>query len=408
MFKKLTSAFAASSLALVCAAIQPAAASASDGGTLFAVFGETQIVALDPSTGSMTTLADLTDPSVQFGNTISDLVSDSAHHRLLGEQTRFNFDPNRDPAFFETDQIVSVDTRSGAVTISPDVPQRLILAFDSSTGTLFGLTSACCPYQVFKIDPGTGAETLLASIAGDAQISTMAVAPALHVIYIVQRTPNVFPPTGTLLAIDTVSGAISTGPALDRGIVNLAYDSSSGTLYGKTFTCCGAAQLLRINTNTGAETALGSFNVGFMGNSLTIDPSTHRIFFMEDELEAFGFFQQVGTVDPRAGTLALSPQIPMTGYIRSLAFAAVVVTADAVIAELNAAIASGAITNGGIATALLSELNAGKAAQARGQCTAALGLYRAFVNEVTAQSGKSISAATAAQLAADAQAVTCP
>src|SRR6185295_17950659 len=111
--------------------------------------------------------------------------------------------------------------------------------------------------------------------------------------YIVQRTPNVFPPTGTLLAIDTVTGAITTGPALGRGVFNLAYDTSSGTLYGKTFTCCGPAQLLRINTTTGVETAVGSFDVGFMGNSLTIDPSTHRIFFMEDELEAFGFFQQV-------------------------------------------------------------------------------------------------------------------
>src|SRR6185312_16084756 len=183
---------------------------------------------------------------------------------------------------------------------------------------------------------------------------------------------------------------------------------SSGTLYGKTFTCCGPAHLLRINTTTGDETAVGSFDVGFMGNSLTIDPSTHRIFFMEDELEAFGFFQQVGTVDPQAGTIALSPQIPLTGYIRSLAFEAVVVTADAVIGEVNAAIASGSITNRGIGTALLSELNAGKAAQARGQCTAALGLYRAFVTDVKAQSGKSISAATAAQLAADAQAITCP
>ena len=408
MVKKLAAAFTASCLSLLAAAIQPVAVSAAGGGTLFAVFGETHIVSLDPATGAMTTLADLTDPTLQFGNTISDMVSDAAHHRLIGQQVRFNFDPNQDPAFFETYQMVTVDTQTAAVTISPDMPDRLNLAFDPSTGGVFGVTVECCPFQVFRIDPATGAETLLATIAGQSQISTMAVAPSLHVIYVVQRTPNVFPPTGTLLAIDTVSGAVSTGPALSRGIFNLAYDSSSGTLYGKTFTCCGPAQLVRIDATTGVETTVGTFDLGFGGNSLTVDPSTHKIYLMEDIFGVFGFSQQVGTVNPQAGSIALSPEIPLTGYIRSLAFEAVVVTADAVIAEVNAALANGGINNGGVGIALLSELNAGKAAQARGQCAAALSLYQAFVRDVNAQSGKAISAATAAQLAADAQSITCP
>jgi hypothetical protein len=235
----------------------------------------------------------------------------------------------------------------------------------------------------------------------------MAIAPSQHLIYVVQTTPNVFPATGNLLSINTGTGAITVGPALSRGIFLLSYDTSSGVLYGKTYSI-PSQQLMSISTTTGTETPIGSIDLGFGGNSLTIDPSTHTLYVMQDIFGAFGFTQQVGAVDPGAGTIALSPEIPLTGYIRSLAFEAVVVTADAVIAEVNGALASGAISNRGVGTALLSELNAGKAAQARGQCTAALALYQAFINDVKAQSRKAINPVTAAQLVAEAQSVTCP
>jgi hypothetical protein len=199
---------------------QPLAAHAAGTGTLFAVFGETHVVKLDPATGAMTTLADLTDPTLQFGSALLDLVSDSAHHLLYSEQVRFNFDPNQSPPFFETYQLVTIDTQTGSFTIGPDMPQRLDLAFDTSTGELFGLPLNCCPFegpfQVFKIDTTTGAETVVATIDGTSQLSSMAVAPGHHTIYVAQATPGVFPPAGTLLAIDTVTGVITTGPALDR------------------------------------------------------------------------------------------------------------------------------------------------------------------------------------------------
>ena len=390
--------------------VQPAPVAAAAGsGTLFAVFGETHVVKLDPATGSMTTLADLTDPTLQFGNTLLDLVSDAANHRLYTEQVRFNFDPTQFPPIVETYQLVTIDTRTGVFTVSPDMPQRVGLAFDPSTGELFGLNLNCCPFQVFKVDTTSGGETLLATIDGSSRLSSMAVAPGQHTIYIAQATPGVFPPTGFLLSIDTVTGAITVGPALARGVVNLAFDSSTGMLYGKTFSI-PAAQVVSISPSTGAETTIGSFNLGFGGNSLTVDLSTHTIYLMEDILEAFGFFQEVGAVDPTAGTISLSPKIPLTGYIRSLAFEGVVASPAKLRADVLAAIASGAIDNAGVGNALVSQLNAAEAARARGQCASAASIYGSFVNLLNAQSGVHVAAATASQLVGEAQIVmaNCP
>jgi hypothetical protein len=409
MFKKPAALLVSSAIALLALAVQPVVAAATGTGTLFAVFGETQIVKLDPATGTMTTLADLTDPTLQFGSTIGDLVSDAAHHRLIAQQVKFNFDPNQDPQFFETYQLVTVDTVTGAVTVSPDMGgERLSLAFNSASGELFGLTG-CCPARILKIDIATGAEAPFVTFDGDTQVSSIAIAPGLHVIYAFQRTPNVFPATGILLSIDTVTGAVSTGPALDPGIALLSYDTSSGVLYGKTFSI-PVLQLVSISTSTGTETTIGNFDLGFGGNSLTIDVSTHTIYLMEDIQEAFGFFQQVGAVNPQTGAISLSPRIPLTGYIRSLVFESPVVTPAMLAADVRAAIASHAIDNQGVGAALLAELNAAEAARERGDCTTAAKLYTAFINDLTAQSGKHVDGTTATQLIGEAQTIAgnCP
>jgi hypothetical protein len=52
---------------------------------------------------------------------------------------------------------------------------------------------------------------------------------------------------------------------------------------------------------------------------------------------------------------------------------------------------------------LLGKLDHAEAARARGQCDVAANAYGAFINEVTAQSGKAIAASTAAQLISEAQ-----
>ena len=66
------------------------------------------------------------------------------------------------------------------------------------------------------------------------------------------------------------------------------------------------------------------------------------------------------------------------------------------------ALASGAIDNAGVATALLSQLNAAAAARAAGHCSTAANIYTAFINAVGA-SGRHIASATATQLVTEAQ-----
>jgi hypothetical protein len=81
----------------------------------------------------------------------------------------------------------------------------------------------------------------------------------------------------------------------------------------------------------------------------------------------------------------------------------IIVTADSIKDDVNQFLASGDIKNAGLANSLLAKLNAAAAAQARGQCGTADNIYRAFIHEVQAQSGKGISAVAASILIADAQ-----
>jgi hypothetical protein len=80
-----------------------------------------------------------------------------------------------------------------------------------------------------------------------------------------------------------------------------------------------------------------------------------------------------------------------------------VITPDSIKADVSAALASGAIARAGVANSLLAKLDAASAARARGQCSTAAQVYRAFINELHAQSGKFVATGTASQLIDEAQ-----
>jgi hypothetical protein len=79
----------------------------------------------------------------------------------------------------------------------------------------------------------------------------------------------------------------------------------------------------------------------------------------------------------------------------------IIVTAQSMIDDLNQLQASGAIS--GNANSLLAKLNNALSKQTSGQCNPAGNMYGAFINEVMAQNGKTITPAAAAILIADAQ-----
>jgi hypothetical protein len=88
----------------------------------------------------------------------------------------------------------------------------------------------------------------------------------------------------------------------------------------------------------------------------------------------------------------------------------IVVTARSLIDDVNRFLGTGQIRSSDEGNSLLKKLAAAAIARANGQGSAAANLYQAFIAEVQAQTGRTVSAAAAAILIADAQYVIahCP
>jgi hypothetical protein len=401
MFKKparLLGLVASTALALMSLAIQPLAADAATTGTLFALSQGT-VYKADPSSGALTAFATLpvtppTQPAPSFGG----LASDPVGHRLFVQRmtaSDFNFTT-------VSFQILTVDTKTAAVSVSPDMAQGLTdLAFDTSTGSLFAETNFCCPFQVVRVDPATGVQTHVADLPG-VQDFPMAIAPAKHSLYITVENfalgqPQ---PINNLLTIDETTGAITHSSTLTTGIFALVYDTSSGALFGKTF-CC-PANLVQVDPATGAESVITT-NLS-LGSGITIDSASHTIYMTDDQFDVSGFSQLIESVNDVSGAPTFSTgSIPSTTYVSALAFEGVAITPESIKTDVQSALANGAITKAGVAHSLLAKLNHAEAARARGQCGVAANAYRAFINEVEAQSGKAIATSTATQLISEAQ-----
>lgn len=87
---------------------------------------------------------------------------------------------------------------------------------------------------------------------------------------------------------------------------------------------------------------------------------------------------------------------------RSVTFT-IVVTPQSIMADVHEFLSSGDIKNAGLANALLAKLQAAARAESRGNCMAASNIYRAFISQVQAQTGKGISPPAAGILIADAR-----
>lgn len=81
----------------------------------------------------------------------------------------------------------------------------------------------------------------------------------------------------------------------------------------------------------------------------------------------------------------------------------IIVTADSIKDDVRQFLDAGKIRNEGLAGSLLAKLNAAAAARARGQCATAANIYRAFINELNAQSGQGVDAVAASIMIADAE-----
>lgn len=394
------------SAALVQLAVQTVpAAAATNTGTLFGM-NPTAIYKIDTTTGALTTFAPLpAPPPTQFLPSFNGLASDPIGHRLFAVRSSMSLDFSTQ--FYD---LVTIDTQSAAVSVSPDMAQGAPeLAYDASSKALFGITNFCCPFQLVRIDPVTGVQTHIADLPG-VQESNMAIAPTKHAIYMTSESfvLGQFQPVVNVIAVDESTGSITTSPALATGVSQVAYDTSTGTLLAKSF-CCPSV-LLRVDPVTGAEATVSTTDLG-LGSGFAMDSASHNIYMTQDVFNAFGFFQVLQSVSDQTGAVSVSTtQFPTGVFLQYLAFEGVAITPDSIKADVNAALASGAIDNAGVARALIAQLDAAASARANGHCSTAARIYSAVIDTVNAQSGHHVAAATAAQLVSEAQflSANCP
>jgi hypothetical protein len=401
MLKKLTCRLVVLAVAALPLLSQPAVVAASTGGTLFAITNTNQtLVKIDQASGAFTQVADLNNPSQpqSFG-----LASDAQDHRLFADRMSITgTDPATGFPIFTT-ELLTIDSQSGAQIFNPAptfssfVPQALV--FDPSTGTLFGLTFN----QIVRVDPATAALTTVANIPSPGgSINSIALDSSSHTLYLAEESSSE-PASTQIFPVDTGTGTIGAGVTTDQPIRQIGIDGSH--LYGIT-ECC-PANLVGIS---GGTTTL----IGPVGDSSTIvqfgtavDPATHNVFINmgHNDPITFNFISELLVINDQTGT---STTAPMADGIAPLGFAfevpaSVTITPNSIIADVNSALGSGAISNAGIATSLLAKLTAAKAARDRGECATAGLIYQGFINDVQAQSGKAISPATASQLVSEAQ-----
>ena len=385
---------------LVPAISQVAPAQAAGTGTMFAITGINQSVLsrLDPATGVVSPIEDLAGPNQgQLGT----LTGDPATHRLFTVRTSVTFVP---PSSINiTNEVLTINSQDGTVITTKQVnaPVNQVV-FDSASSTLFLLGFN----GISKLDPATGATTPVASLSGFCcGVDSMAVVPGGQTVYVNNDNPGFGnPPSDQILTVDTATGAITPSATVPGSVRIISYDTASGGVFGLT-DCC-PRQLVKLDPSTAAATPIGTIDTpaDAMTFAMAVDPASHTVFADLQSYPSFNTIQdRIVSINDVSGSFTLSSSLA-TDTVWSMYFEVpVVITPDSIKADVQSALATGAISNAGVASSLLAELSQAQAARSRGQCGTAGNLYRAFINDVNAQSGKAIAAATAGRLVSEAQ-----
>ena len=366
----------------------PTAAMAS--GTLFGVVGcmfcPQSLDRIDPAAGTETQVAGV--PPVPF---IHSLVADPSSDVLYGTSPYGGGGRGGGPVLWE---LVTIDLKSGTVSVNQSVT-AFGLAIDPATHTLFGLSDnvngQTISTSVVHVDPRTGTATAIASLPFFPGERGLVLDSATNTLFTQSAT-------GGLYAIDVATGAVTT-LQLQSPVLFLAYDSVTGGVYG----VMGQAQLVKLDPRNGGETPVGNFSsAADFPTGIAIDSGRHTIYMVLSELGPGGEREtRIGIVNDLtgAGTVGALTALP----VAAIAFQPAPITPESIKADVESALASGAINNVGVADSLLAKLNAAEDARSRGLCATAANVYEAFINQVSAQSGQHVQATTAAQLIGEAK-----
>jgi hypothetical protein len=394
----------AASVAALPALLQPLPVAASSTGTLFGIdIRRPAVVSIDPTTGATTPVADLSVANQPAPGFMDTMASDPATHRLFLIRILFDFS-NGFPT--TTYQLLTVDTQGkGILNVSAGLGHPVTsMAFDTTTGRLLGFTGDCCPNEIVSIDPISGAFTHIAYVIGDT-FSSIAFSPTTHSLYMDSESfaaPPPSPPTNTLVIVDTTQlDHVTIGPTLTPGVNSLEFDTSLGALFGVSFF---PPHFVQVPTSAGAVTPLGTYDFGFfLEPGTAIDPAAHTYFKVQDVFDdpIQGPIAHIASINDQTGAGVLGGT---TGTnLAAIVFEPVLTTPESIKADVRSALASGAITNPGLANALLAQLSVAESARSRGQCATAANIYNVFINALNAQSGKQVTATAASQLISEAR-----
>jgi hypothetical protein len=203
------------------------------------------------------------------------------------------------------------------------------LAFDPTTKTLYGLDGAGLGNDDFDpgdslivIDPDSG-EADVIGLVGFSTVASLAFDANSSMLYGVDRQREL------LLTIDTNSGESAVVGGVGFDVLGLAFDTTTGTLFGSALFKNGRLvnELIRIDTTTGAGTSIGP--IGFESvTGLAFDSVSKTLFgtsVISDDLIAIDTSTGVGTAVGAIGVddvLGLTFVVPEPGALALLLTAA--------------------------------------------------------------------------------------
>jgi len=308
-------------MALVCAAL-PVPSAALQGGALFGIHDPANVqadaaslVMIDPVSGSQTLVADLS--TLAFQPAFGPLAATSSQPHLIyavGTYCIPTCPSPRGESGVVYSEIVTVNSQTAAVHVSPALASPIYggIALDPATQTLWALTLCpCSTISIVRVNPSTGAETIVAAIADPLgpELPQLALDPASHVLYVATTTNT----GGQLLALDTTTGTLSAGLNLAASVSSIVYDTSSAKLFGVTTGT--PEQLAKIDPATGTETGIATFGANISVSGAALDSASHTVFGVEfDSLNPL--VEEIVMVNDQTGATSVGGSVPADlGYL---------------------------------------------------------------------------------------------
>jgi len=171
-----------------------------------------------------------------------------------------------------------------------------------TTGTLFAITGVNQNF-LSRVEPSTGVVSQIEALAGpnqNLQAVNLTGDPATHRLFAI-RTDGL---NNEVLTIDSTSGSILADKPVNAQVDQIAFDSSTGTLW-----LLGFSGISRLDPTTGVPTVVVSLgNICCGALSVAVVPGAHTIYVNNFD-PGLPASDQILTVDTSAHTVTSSPLV---------------------------------------------------------------------------------------------------